>query len=347
MRKKLKRLNVNLSMCKYSVIENCCKSLGFKITQSESQWHLFWTDMSVGEERCMRLRRPQKLNHFPGMQEIAHKCKLAKNLNRMQTELPGLYNFHPETFSLPVEFNAFQRAALGDGKEKKSRKTYIVKPDDGACGVGIFLTRKPSSIPRKLSCVAQRYMGKPLLIEGKKFDLRLYVLVTNMVELRAYLFSEGLARFASEAYEKISTGNMDMRYMHLTNYSVNKQHKDFETDEEANASKGSKRSLGFVRSWLRANGYDVKKIWEDIERCIVKTLLAVQPQVAHAYRTSIAGNHDSVGFSCFDLLGFDILLDEEGKPWVIEVNEMPSFDTAAPIDEAVKTAVVTETLLLV
>ena len=300
----------------------------------------------------MRLRRPQKLNHFPGMTEIAHKCKMARNLNRLRSVLPELYDFHPETFNLPVDYLAFEQAALGDleqrkGKGGKSNKSYIIKPDDGACGVGIFITRKPSSVPAKLACVAQRYLNKPLLIDNRKFDLRLYVLITSMTPLRVYLFPEGLARFATEAYEPVTSSNMSKRYMHLTNYSVNRNHKDFETDDSADAATGSKRSVTAVRAWLAENGYDVPKIWIEIEKVIVKTLLAVQPYVSHTYRTCIASNHDCVGFSCFDLLGFDIMLDHKAKPWIIEVNEMPSFETGAAIDLSTKTAVLYETLRLV
>jgi hypothetical protein len=147
MKKKLKKLRVNLSMCKYKVIKEMVEWLGWSTTENETDWQVWWTDMSVGEERCMRLRRPQKLNHFPGMTEVAHKCNLARNLNRLRAVLPELYNFHPETFNLPVDYLAFEHAALGDmeqrkGKGGKSNKTYIIKPDDGACGVGIFITRQ-------------------------------------------------------------------------------------------------------------------------------------------------------------------------------------------------------------
>ena len=205
------------------------------------------------------------------MTEVAHKCKLARNLNRMRNVLPELYDFHPETFNLPVDYLAFEHAALGDmeqrkGKGGKSNKSYIIKPDDGACGVGIFITRKPSSVPSKLACVAQRYLNKPLLIDERKFDLRLYVLITSMTPLRVYLFPEGLARFATERYEPVCSANIDKRYMHLTNYSVNRNHKNFETDDSADAVTGSKRSLAFVRGWLSEHGFNVKQVWMETEK---------------------------------------------------------------------------------
>lgn len=65
------------------------------------------------------------------------------------------------------------------------------------------------------------YVSNPLLINGHKFDLRIYVLVTSFDPLRIYVFKEGLARFASEPYNT-STGKKS-KYVHLTNYSINKK----------------------------------------------------------------------------------------------------------------------------
>jgi tubulin polyglutamylase TTLL6/13 len=346
MKKKQKKLTVNLTMCRYKVVADCCNALGWTQTEDESAWNLFWTDLSVGEARCMKLKRLQKINHFPGMTEIAHKCKLARNLNRMRSKLPHFYNFHPETFNLPVDYKAFEKEI--EALEGKNNKTYIVKPNDGACGVGIFLTRKLSTIDPKLKCVVQRYITRPLVIDSRKFDMRVYCLVTSMSPLRVYVYHEGLARFATEEYQKVTPQNMDKAYMHLTNYSVNKNHAEYEANKGTDdTSTGSKRSLDSIWRSLNDMGIDAGEVWQGMEKVIVKTLLAVQPYVQHTYKSCIPENRDSAGFTCFDLLGFDIMLDYRGKPWIIEVNEMPSFDTSAPIDLAVKTGVITETLRLV
>lgn len=69
--------------------------------------------------------------------------------------------------------------------------------------------------------VISRYINNPLLINGHKFDLRIYVAVTSFDPLRVYVYKEGLARFATEQYS--STISIDNKYAHLTNYSVNKK----------------------------------------------------------------------------------------------------------------------------
>lgn len=70
----------------------------------------------------------------------------------------------------------------------------------------------------------QRYIHNPMLIDGRKFDLRLYVLVTSMEPLRVYLFEEGLVRFSTKRY---SLKNLRSRFTHLTNYSINKKSGSF------------------------------------------------------------------------------------------------------------------------
>jgi hypothetical protein len=70
--------------------------------------------------------------------------------------------------------------------------------------------------------VVQRYLTKPYLIDGYKFDLRLYVLINGISPLRIYMYKDGLARLATEKYKTPAPGNMNNLFMHLTNYAINK-----------------------------------------------------------------------------------------------------------------------------
>lgn len=74
--------------------------------------------------------------------------------------------------------------------------------------------------------VVQKYLKNPALIDGHKFDFRIYVLITTVVEpLTIFLYHDGLVRLASEKYNK--NRNIQDLYVHLTNYSLNKKNNNF------------------------------------------------------------------------------------------------------------------------
>jgi tubulin polyglutamylase TTLL5 len=108
---------------------------------------------------------------------------------------------------------------------KRGSQYYIFKPCNSSQGKGIFVTNSLDQVPAKQNFVCSEYISNPLLINGLKFDLRIYVSVTSVNPLRIYIYEEGLARFATEKYEE----NLDHKnvYAHLTNYSINK----FNTDK--------------------------------------------------------------------------------------------------------------------
>jgi tubulin polyglutamylase TTLL6/13 len=89
-------------------------------------------------------------------------------------------------------------------------------------GKGIFLTKSWEDINTHEHNVAQTYISNPLLLNGLKFDLRIYVLLYGVNPLRIYVFEEGLVRFATVPYELPSYKNYNNVYMHLTNYAINK-----------------------------------------------------------------------------------------------------------------------------
>ena len=96
------------------------------------------------------------------------------------------------------------------------------------------------------------------------------------------------------------------------------------------------------------------------EELIIKTLLTVQPSLKHylnmpnkAQYTDMTETVDSstgadgnehINSMCFEILGFDVLIDEKLKPWLIEINHAPSFATDTPFDFKIKKDVIADAL---
>jgi tubulin polyglutamylase TTLL6/13 len=94
--------------------------------------------------------------------------------------------------------------------------------------------------------VAQRYLHKPYLIDGLKFDLRVYVLITSVTPLRIFIYKEGLARFATNLYTPPTGSNLQNVCMHLTNYAINKESTKFKQATSNTDEKAHKRTMTSV-----------------------------------------------------------------------------------------------------
>lgn len=108
--------------------------------------------------------------------------------------------------------------------------TFIAKPSKGRGGDGIFLVKKFSELPKSAlhnDFIVQRYIDNPYLVDKKKFDFRIYVVIKGIEQIEAYLCDEGLARFCTSNYRKPDHQNIKNLYMHLTNFSLNKNSDKF------------------------------------------------------------------------------------------------------------------------
>lgn len=346
-RRKKATIVINMEHCKYEVVEDCALERGWRVTGDEDAipWNVYWIDTSVSAERCMAMLNYQKINHFPGMSALSRKNGLARGLAKMRAVFPEEYGFAPQAWTLPDQWHDF-KAQFTPGK--KGNKTFIVKPDHGCQGKGIFLTRRAEDVDPSEPQVAQRYIHKPLLIDGLKFDLRVYVLVTCCNPLRIFIFKDGLTRLCTEKYQPPTQRNLKRLCMHLTNYAINKVSDKFEFnegDDDEAVGMGHKRTLLWFKRWLGEQGHDVDEVWGRMEDMIVKTLIPVQPGLSHMYKSCLPADND--GFSCFEILGLDVLFDHKLRPWLIEVNHSPSFSCDTPLDLKIKEELIADTMELI
>ena len=245
------------SECKYPVIFERVRQLGWKqITDEklENKVNVIWVDVATIHEHFRTIQPWQMINHFPGMPNIARKNRMGQNLNKMLKIFPKEYSFYPRTWILPGEMADFRQQFDSNGNSL-GNKIYIIKPDTGCQGRGIFLTRTFENVPTQENVVAQLYIKKPLLLDGFKFDLRLYCLVSSVRPLRMYLFHDGLVRMCTEEYVKPTKQNINNVCMNLTNYAVNKHNENFQQPSAASSEEsqdgGHKRSLLWFMNYVR------------------------------------------------------------------------------------------------
>ncbi|XP_054987121.1 tubulin polyglutamylase TTLL5 isoform X9 [Sorex araneus] len=308
-----------------------------EVHPSSTDYNLMWTGSHLKPFLLRTLSEAQKVNHFPRSYELTRKDRLYKNIIRMQ-HTHGFKAFHilPQTFLLPAEYAEFCNSY------SKDRGPWIVKPVASSRGRGVYLINNPNQISLEENILVSRYINNPLLIDDFKFDVRLYVLVTSYDPLVIYLYEEGLARFATVRYDQ-GVKNIRNQFMHLTNYSVNKKSGDYVScDDPEVEDYGNKWSMSAMLRYLKQEGRDTTALMAHVEDLIIKTIISAELAIATACKTFVP--HRS---SCFELYGFDVLIDSTLKPWLLEVNLSPSLACDAPLDLKIKASMISDMFTVV
>ncbi|KAM3959296.1 LOW QUALITY PROTEIN: tubulin tyrosine ligase-like 5 [Aphomia sociella] len=306
-------------------------------TPDAKDFNLLWGGLHPKPDVLRSLSPYQRVNHFPRSYELTRKDKLFKNIEKMQY-FRGLkhFDFIPTTFLMPAEYKELCSTHY------RTKGPWIVKPAASSRGRGIYIVNTPEQIPKGENVVVAKYIDKPLLIGGHKCDLRLYVCVTSIDPLLIYLYEEGLVRFATVKYDKTNK-NLWNPCMHLCNYSINKYHTDYIKCDDPNAGNiGHKWTLSALLRHLRKQGRNTTALMAAIEDLVVKSILSSAQTITAAARVFVPNF-----FNCFELFGYDILIDDMLKPWLLEINLSPSLACESPLDARVKSALLADTLTLV
>lgn len=332
-----------------SVIEDNCEERGWERVEDpdDPNWNFYWASIAMIRQIFnprfkMRLNDNQLINHFPNHMELTRKDLLVKNIKRLRSEGEFITMANgrkielkpdviPPSYILPQEYSLFIEEF-----SKTQHKKWIFKPASKSQGKGISLITKPSqakNVPNMMSefktqsgCynetfIVSKYLDNPLLLAEKKFDLRLYVCVTNYRPLKVYKYLEGFCRLCFENYTSIN-GKQDPNeelFAHLTNVSLQKYCSQY------NDVHGGKWPFTSFLQFIEVNyGRErMTKLVEDIDRIFLIALKAVQPVILN-------DKH------CFELYGFDVLIDDTFVSWLIEVNASPSLVTTTRHDKILK-----------
>lgn len=179
-------------------------------------------------------------------------------------------------------------------KYKNTDYYYFVKPKDGSAGENIILTKDPYSlIENDNNLIAQREI-KSLLINNKKWDLRLYI-VQQILDnkLNTYLFNDGLIRISPYDYK---TGDLQSN---LTN--ISQINDDINIINKCNMKFSDYEYYDIILK-------KIKKVLKDIHNHLNKFL-----------------DIDSEYLSEFKLFGFDFIVSEDFNIYLLEINKIPNY----------------------
>lgn len=310
-------------------------------------WNFYWASVNTVRQifhpkNFVKVRDNQILNHFPNFYELTRKDAMAKNIKKYKKQLikegknVDHLDFVPLTYILPQDMSGFIEEF-----KKLPNALWILKPSNKCQGQGITLVNKSSKIKKinfisKIinenytnvvvndSYVISKYIDNPLLVGQKKFDMRIYCLVTSFHPLKAYLYQQGFCRFCNEKFS-VDISDINNIYIHLTNVAVQKKY------EKYTASHGGKWNLKNLKLYLEMNfGYEkTKECFEEIKNVIIYSLKSVEGVIFN-------DKH------CFECYGYDILIDDNLKPWLIEINSSPSLSSTTKGDFILKKGLIND-----
>ena len=165
--------------------------------------------------------------------------------------------------------------------------------------------------------ILQKYLEKPLLYQGRKFDIRLWVLLIYDQEDNIYIFKQGHLKATCTQYDPESN---DL-FVHLTNYSVQKYNENF-----------SKVEIG--------NEIPFKSFQDELDKnnTGINFYKDIYPKIVRIVRITGGAAKGKINFLnkkyCFEIFGYDFILDENYQPYLLEINTNPGLEISSPlIDE--------------
>lgn len=230
-----------------------------------------------------------------------------------------------------------QEAAEKEAQEKeimkKEKGEKEEKPATDFDTKQAALQKEATRMADKEGWVVQEYMKKPLLVSGRKFDIRCFVLLTfsSRTGVKGYFFKDAYVRTSSKNY---SLDNIDDREAHLTNDAVQKFSKTYGKFESGNKLNLIEWQEQINRDYTHApNDIVANKIMPEIVRLTTLSLAACAEKLCQ-----------SDVKNTFELLGYDYMVNDQFEPKLIEINSNPCLEFACPLLKEIITSVIENTV---
>jgi len=294
------------------------KELGVKLNEQMGVHNLYILPYKVLKNLRRNITKNivnkyQKINRYFNAFEYASKSSLYKNYKKMNEIFPDDYNYMLETFSFPEDKKIINKK-FKDYSFNSTQKndSWLIKPKMRSLGLGISILKNIANI--KEECIITKYLINPHLIKGFKYDLRIHGLVTSVKPLKIYLYDEGLVRVASEKYDP---KNIDNKFSFLTNLFLNRKNKKkfIYPKNLTNIENSNLWNLAAFRRYCKRNNINYDKLYDEFGDIFIKMVFSVRQKIINDIKTNKLSSSNF-----YNLIGFDIICDENMKPYLLEAN---------------------------
>jgi len=238
-----------------------------------------------------------------------------------------------EGLALQVELALKQFDAYNPQKDmNKGKNVWIVKPANLSRGRGIACHNDLANLlehvkVRDCEWIAQKYIENPLVIKNKKLDIRQWALVTDWAPLTIWFFDECYIRFTAGDYNPDDFNN---KFSHLTNNSIAKHAENFDMSEIEGNMWSCQEFSDHIKE-VSGNDFFSERIQPEMKKMVIKSLQSVQDMMESRKNS-------------FELFGYDFLIDDNYKPWLIEINSSPSMEYSTSITSRLVKAVLEDSV---
>nr|XP_037873139.1 probable tubulin polyglutamylase ttll-15 isoform X2 [Bombyx mori] len=284
-------------------VHRVLKRIGYEKTTNESDWNLLWSHdypFRVLYPNLHSLKPNQKVNHYPGAGFVTNKVDLATTESK----------YIPKAFKLPqnkedfLKYAAENEGALFLEKHNQHRGVYLKNVSE------INLAGGESFV--------QEYVQRPFLVDGHKFDIGVYVVLTSVNPLRAYWYKgDVLFRYCPAKYYPFDPKDLDK-------YVIRD---DYLPTWEVPSLSHPYTALGFSMRdafdiYAKTKGKDPTQMWREIQNAIAELFVKKEHHIVETLKSYPSTEN------FFELMRFDLVVDEDLKVYLLEANMSPNLSSA-------------------
>merc|ERR1712137_104088 len=348
------RIRGNYSKAETQFLEEDLQARGYELTESNIDWDVIWTIRMFPTEYHI-LAPFQKVNFMPGLQVICRKDLLNRTITRFRDQhlsnSSGLTENQKklaECAFWPLGYNLEEEGPLKQVEDQLQPTNgepvpiFIIKKPFTSCGRGVTLVSSVEDLHQlqkdedfspfdKHLPLEQRYIKNVRLFDGFKFTMRVYVAITSVSPLRIFVFDNGLLRICSKRYSLDETSFQDP-FVHIDSFAINIHNTKPEMISEDLSHEGLRCDIQTYFDMLDKSGEISKEeLWRRVDEVVALSMIAPENDISDSVASTITQRSHA-----FEILGYDLLLDQDLNFWLLEINHTPSLSPHTELENQIK-----------